>query len=58
MAGAKVEAPEALAWGLVDRLVAPDALLDEARALAADALAADPDHAAAIKALIRAARAA
>jgi enoyl-CoA hydratase/carnithine racemase len=57
MAGAKVEAPEALAWGLVDRLVAPDALLAEARALAADALAADPGHAAAIKAMIRAARA-
>lgn len=52
MAGAKIEAEEALAWGLLDRLVAPEALMETARALAADVLAAKPGHAAAIKALI------
>jgi enoyl-CoA hydratase len=52
MAGAKIEAEEALGWGVLDRLVAPEALLDTARALAADVLAAKPGHAAAIKALI------
>lgn len=52
MAGARIEAPEALGWGLIDRIVAPDALLAEAQALAADARAATPQHVAAIKALI------
>jgi enoyl-CoA hydratase len=52
MAGAKIEAEEALAWGLLDRLVEPEALMETARALAADVLAAKPGHAAAIKALI------
>jgi enoyl-CoA hydratase len=52
MAGAKIEAEEALAWGLLDRLVAPEALMETARGLAADVLAAKPGHAAAIKALI------
>lgn len=52
MAGVKVSAAEALAWGLIDRIVAPDALLDEARALASDALAADARHVAAIKQLV------
>lgn len=54
MAGQKIEAETALGWGLIDRIVASDALLDEARALAADALEASPDHVAAIKALFRA----
>ncbi|MGY6410181.1 MAG: enoyl-CoA hydratase/isomerase family protein [Alkalilacustris sp.] len=49
MAGLRIEAPEALAWGLVDRLAEPDALLAEARALTADACAAPPGHVAAIK---------
>ena len=53
MAGAKVTADEALSWGLLERIVAPDALLDEARALAADTLAAKPEHAFAIKSLTR-----
>jgi enoyl-CoA hydratase/carnithine racemase len=53
MAGAKIAAEEALAWGLADRIVAPEALADEARALAADTLAATPEHARAIKALCR-----
>lgn len=53
MGGAKIAAEEALAWGLVDRVVAPEALADEARALAADTLGATPEHARAIKALCR-----
>ncbi len=51
MGGAKVSVEEAQAWGLVDRVVAGD-VVEEARALAADTLAATPEHAAAIKALI------
>ena len=53
MAGAKIGAEEALAWGLIDRISAPDELMDQARALAADALAAKAGHAAAIKAMLR-----
>ena len=53
MAGKKIEAEEALAWGLIDRIVAPDALLDTAAALAADVIAAKPGHASAIKAMVR-----
>jgi enoyl-CoA hydratase/carnithine racemase len=53
MGGVKIEAEEALAWGLADRIVAPEALADVARALAADTLAATPEHARAIKALCR-----
>ena len=52
MAGARVEAAEALAWGLIDRVVAAEVLLDTARALAADTLAASAVHAGAIKAMI------
>ncbi len=52
MGGVKVEAEEALAWGLLDRLVAPEALMETVRALAADVLAAKPGHAAAIKRMI------
>ncbi|MFN3824525.1 MAG: enoyl-CoA hydratase/isomerase family protein [Pseudorhodobacter sp.] len=52
MGGARIEAAEALAWGLVDRVVPPEGLMAEARALAADALAARPGHGAAIKAMI------
>ena len=51
MAGQKIETDEALAWGLIDRIVPGEALLDTARALAADVLAAKPGHAAAIKAM-------
>ena len=56
MAGARIGAPEALAWGLVDRVIPADDLLPAARTVAADVLAADKDHAAAIKALIQPAR--
>jgi enoyl-CoA hydratase/carnithine racemase len=53
MGGAKIGAEEALAWGLVDRIVPRDALMEAAQALAADTLAATPEHARAIKALCR-----
>ncbi|WP_343080232.1 enoyl-CoA hydratase/isomerase family protein [Ostreiculturibacter nitratireducens] len=52
MGGARVPAEEALAWGLVDRIV-PEGGLDAAvEAITADALGAKPGHAAAIKAMI------
>jgi enoyl-CoA hydratase len=53
MAGQKIEAEEALAWGLIDRIVPADALLETARQLTADVLVAKPGHAAAIKAMAR-----
>jgi enoyl-CoA hydratase len=49
LAGQRIDTDEALAWGLIDRIVLPDALLDAAMSLAADALAADPAHALALK---------
>ncbi len=52
MAGQKIAAPEALSWGLVDRIVDPETLMETARALCADVRAARPSHAAAIKAMI------
>lgn len=52
MAGQKIEANEALAWGLIDRVVEGEALLGTAQALATDSLAATADHAAAIKRMI------
>ncbi|WGW04972.1 enoyl-CoA hydratase/isomerase family protein [Tropicibacter oceani] len=51
MAGEKITVDEARTWGLIDRIDDGD-ILDTARALAADTLAASPDHAAAIKRLI------
>lgn len=53
MAGQKIDADTALAWGLIDRIVAPDALMASAETLAADALAAAQDHVAGIKRMIR-----
>lgn len=53
MGGVKATAEEALAWGLLDRIVEPEALLAEVAALSADTLAASAAHVAAIKALIR-----
>ena len=53
MGGQKVGADEALAFGLVDRVVASDDLMAEARAIAADTLAAKPAIAAGIKAMCR-----
>ena len=52
MAGQKVGAEEALAWGLVDRIVPPADLVAAAEALCADAVAAPEGHAGRIKALI------
>lgn len=52
MAGARVEAEEALSWGLIDRIVPAESLLDSARSLCADVLAAGPGHAAAIKRMV------
>ena len=45
-------AEEALAFGLIDRIVAPDALMDQARELAADVLAAKPEIISGIKRMI------
>jgi enoyl-CoA hydratase/carnithine racemase len=52
MAGQRIDAREALAWGLIDRIAAPGDLMEAARALAADFLGAAPGHVAAIKAMI------
>lgn len=51
MAGQKIDAPEALAWGMVDRIVEGD-VMAEARALAEDALGASATHVAGIKGLV------
>ncbi|NNF72904.1 MAG: enoyl-CoA hydratase/isomerase family protein [Rhodobacteraceae bacterium] len=53
MGGAKIEADEALAWGLVDRVVAAEDLDDNVAALAADAESAKASHVSAIKQMIR-----
>lgn len=52
-AGQKVEASEACAWGLVDRLVDPDDLMAQAQLLLNDALAAKPEIAAGILEMCR-----
>jgi len=49
LAGQKVDCATAYDWGLVDRVVEPDGVLDEARGLAADVLGANPAHVAVIK---------
>ena len=41
-AGQKITADEAYSWGLVDRIVEPERLMDEAKSLMADVTAADP----------------
>ena len=53
LAGARIGVEEALAWGLVDRIVEREALMDEVRRLAADAMAAAPLHLAALKRMMR-----
>ncbi len=50
--GARLDAGTAHSYGLIDEIAEPDTLLSRARALCADALAADPAHAAAIKAML------
>ena len=52
MAGQKIEAEEALSWGLIDRIIAPEALMETVEAFAADARGASAAHVAGIKALI------
>ncbi|MEZ5686743.1 MAG: enoyl-CoA hydratase/isomerase family protein [Paracoccaceae bacterium] len=52
MAGQKIEAEEALSWGLIDRIVAPEGLSETVMTLAADARGATPEHVAGIKGLI------
>ncbi len=52
MAGMKASAQEALAWGLIDRLVEPEALMAAVAELAADARGATAAHVAAIKAMV------
>jgi enoyl-CoA hydratase/carnithine racemase len=47
-AGQKISAQEAYAFGLIDRIVDPGALLAEAEQLSEPALGADPDLAARI----------
>jgi len=52
MSGAKVNAAEALDWGLVDRVSSHETLLDDARILATDPCAAPVGHVAKIKNMI------
>lgn len=52
MAGQKIGADEALAWGLIDRIVAPEALADTVTTLTEAVRAAPEGHAARIKALV------
>lgn len=49
LAGQRIGTADALVWGLIDRIVDPEALIDTAKALAADALSADQSHVAALK---------
>ena len=51
MGGQKISADEAYAFGLIDRIVEPDALMETAIALTADSCAARPEIAAGIAAL-------
>lgn len=51
MGGQKFTAEEALTFGLIDRIVEPDTLLQAARDIAADTLAANPEIATGIKQL-------
>lgn len=52
MAGARISSAEALAWGLIDRICAPDDLLPQALALTTDAAAASGAHLGGIKELV------
>ena len=54
MGGQKILADEALAFGLIDRIVDPADLLDHAHSLMTDSAAANPEHRAAIKGMIEA----
>ena len=52
MGGQKILADEALAFGLIDRIVDPADLLDHAHSLITDSAAATPEHCAGIKGMI------
>ncbi len=52
MAGARASAAEAMGWGLVDRVVPADDLMQAAQTLASDARGAAAAHVAAIKAML------
>lgn len=52
MAGQRIDADTALGWGLIDRIVPDDALVQTARDLGADVCAAAPAHVTAIKRMI------
>lgn len=52
MAGARIEAAEALDWGLIDRICPPETLMAEVTTLTQDALGARAAHVAAIKAMV------
>lgn len=52
MAGQKITTDEALAYGLIDRIVDADVLIDHAHDLIADSAAADPTLVAGIRGLI------
>lgn len=49
MAGQKIGADEARAWGLIDRICPAETLMQDAEALTADVRMASPEHVAAIK---------
>ncbi|OWU86483.1 enoyl-CoA hydratase [Oceanicola sp. 22II-s10i] len=53
LGGQRLDAEQALACGLIDRIAEPDALLATAREIAADFIAADPAFAATIKGMCR-----
>ncbi|EAQ26151.1 MULTISPECIES: enoyl-CoA hydratase/isomerase family protein [unclassified Roseovarius] len=55
LAGARLNTQEALDWGLFDRVVPGASLMQTTHDLAANALAASPDHATALKAMCPAA---
>lgn len=52
MAGQKIDADTALGWGLIDRIVPDDALVQTARDLGVEVCAAAPAHVTAIKRMI------
>ena len=53
MGGQKITADEALSFGLIDRIVAPEELIEAAQALTVDTVAARPEIASRIKELCR-----
>lgn len=52
MAGQKIDTAEALAWGLIDRMVPAAELMETVATLSADARSASPEHVAGIKGLV------